>query len=99
MTISPGFAEYDPDGGGGLAVTAQYSYGGYRTVGGRKVGYHNVLFNVIYDSNLSTTSGATVEVGAEYKGVSAAASASSSLTLSKAALSFVREIAFHSYEI
>jgi len=97
--LPPAAMEYNPDGGGGMAVSVQYSYGGYQVGrGGKKAGFHNLLFSLTYDSNMTTSSSAGVEIGAEYNGVGGQVSASSSVSVGQSALSFSREIAFHSWD-
>ena len=88
--------DYSPGGGGGLRVVVQYFYGGYKKTALGKAGYHNLLFTFTYSSNTSRTSGSGAELGAEYSGVSAKVSASTSTTVTDAAISWKREIAFHS---
>jgi len=88
--------EYKPAGGGGLRVVVQYFYGGYKTTPLGKAGYHNLLFTYTYSSNTSRTSSSGAELGGEYSGVSAKISASTSTTVTDAAISWKREIAFHS---
>ncbi|MDX1621071.1 MAG: hypothetical protein R3320_08780 [Nitriliruptorales bacterium] len=88
--------EYNPDGGGGMQVTALYHYGGFVKEDGVKKGQHNIRLVFTYDTNMTESS--SIEFGGEFGGEAGkiSAKASSSTTVGKAARTWKRDIAFES---